>query len=148
LSKRRKTESASRRPKGQRVRIVIADDEPLILDQISGLLETRFEVVARAGNGHELLQRVKRFKPAVVVTDITMPELDGIEAARRITKTSPSVKVVILSVYADGGFVEAAFDAGASAYVVKLSAFTELVPAIDSILAGQSYCSSDAHYPQ
>jgi DNA-binding NarL/FixJ family response regulator len=140
----RKTGSGRQQPAGnERSRIIIADDDPLILDQIASLLETRFEVVARVENGSELVDAVNRLAPAVVVADIAMPKVNGIDAARQITKTNRDVKVVMLSGYSDDALVEAAFEAGASGYVVKLSAFSELIPAIEKVLAGQSYWPHD-----
>jgi DNA-binding NarL/FixJ family response regulator len=141
-SKSRKRSTATgngRPPKKNRVRVVIADDEPVILDQIGLLLETDFNVVGRAGNGRELVETVQRLSPSIVVADITMPEMNGIEAVRRITKAHPDVKVVMLSVHDDQAIVDAAFVAGASGYVTKLYASTELIPAIKKVLAGQQY---------
>ena len=139
-----KTGSSRRQLAGsERARVIIADDDPLILDQIASLLETRFDVVARVGNGSELVDAVKRLVPAVVVADIAMPKLNGIEATRQIRKTNPDVKVVMLSGYSDDALIEGAFDAGASGYVVKLTAFTDLIPAIEKVLAGQSYWPHD-----
>jgi DNA-binding NarL/FixJ family response regulator len=122
-----------------RVRIVIADDDPMILDQICLLLETQFDVVGRACNGRALLEMVKSLSPSVVVTDITMPELNGIEAARKISKTHPNMKIVMLSVHDDQFMIDAAFEAGASGYVLKLNVSTELIPAIKKVLAGRRY---------
>jgi DNA-binding NarL/FixJ family response regulator len=122
-----------------RIRIVIADDDPMILDQIGLLLETDFDVVGRASDGRALVEMVKRLSPSVVVTDITMPELNGIEAAKKIAKTYPNVKIVMLSIHEDQYIVDAAFEAGASGYVLKLSASTELIPAIKKVLAGRRY---------
>ena len=141
-SSRAKTASTGQPPtkKGKRVRVVIADDNPAILEQISLLIETRFDVVGRVHNGRELMEAVQRLSPSVVVADITMPEMDGIEAARRITQTYPGVKVVILSVHSESAFIDAAFQAGASGYVTKSRAFTELIPAIEAVLAGRQYC--------
>jgi len=121
------------------VRVVVADNDPIILSEIGKLLATRFDVVARAGNGRELVEVVQRLSPAVVVVDITMPEMNGIEAARRITKANPSVKVVMLSVHDDPTYIEAAFEAGASGYVLKLRASKELIRAIEDVLMGRLY---------
>ena len=138
--KRSTATGESRRPSRKNlVRIVIADDEPVILDQIGLLLETDFDVVGRAGNGRELVETVQRLSPSIVVADITMPEMDGIEATRRITKTQTDVKIVMLSVHDDQAIVDAAFTAGASGYVTKLYASTELIPAIKKVLAGGQY---------
>jgi DNA-binding NarL/FixJ family response regulator len=123
-----------------RVRVVIADDNPMILDQIGGLLEPRFEIVGRAKNGRELFEAVRKLSPSVVVTDITMPEVDGIEATRRIINDCPGMKVLVLSVHDDPAIVEAAFEAGASGYVSKLAG-NELIPAIEDVLAGRLYRS-------
>jgi DNA-binding NarL/FixJ family response regulator len=130
----------------ERVRIVIADDDPIILDYIANLLETQFNVVGRAGNGTELVESVRRLTPEVVLADIAMPELTGLEAARQITKTLRNVKVVMLSGYNEDALVEASFEAGASGYVVKLRAFTELIPAIQNVLAGKPCCECHARF--
>ena len=126
-----------------RVRVVVADNDPIILDEIRKLLETRFDVVARAVNGRELVKTVQRLSPAVVVADITMPEMNGIEAARWITKECPGVKVVMLSVHDDPTYIESAFEAGASGYVLKLHASKELIQAIEDVLVGRSYRPHD-----
>ena len=124
---------------GSRIRVVIADDEPLILDQIGSYLKTRFEVVAETRNGRELVDAVRRLSPSVVVADVVMPELNGIEATRQIKETDPAVKVVMLSGHEDPELIEAAFEAGAVGYVVKIRAFGELIPAIESVLSGRPY---------
>ena len=147
-SRKRKSKSAKRAKASprvrapaekKRVRVVIADDDPIILEQIGLFLESHFDVVARVCNGRDLVEAVKRLSPSVVVADITMPEMSGIEAARLITKLNPDVKIVILSVYNDYAIIDAAFAAGASGYVVKLTASTELIPAITEVLAGRRY---------
>jgi two-component system, NarL family, response regulator NreC len=120
-------------------RIVIADDNPGSLHQICALVETRFEIVAQATNGLECVDAVQRLSPSVVVTDISMPKMNGIEATRLIRKKQPDVKVVILSGHDDPVFIETAIDAGASAYVVKLFAFQDLIPAIEEVVAGRSF---------
>jgi two-component system, NarL family, nitrate/nitrite response regulator NarL len=139
-----KTASRGEKPAGKRRKtVVIADDDPTLLDQIGSILETRFDVVGRARNGRELLTAVQKLSPSVAVTDITMPEMNGIEAARLIAKNCPGVKVVVLSVHDDPAIVEAAFEAGASGYVSKFTAFVELIPAIENALVGRLYRSSD-----
>jgi two-component system response regulator DegU len=123
----------------RRHRIVVADDNVAYLDDICELLEARFEIVARAANGLECVDAVRRFSPEVVVTDVSMPRMNGIEAARQITRSWPDVRVVILSAHDDPVFIETAVDAGASAYVVKLSAYQDLIPAVEEVLAGRTY---------
>jgi DNA-binding NarL/FixJ family response regulator len=121
----------------ERVRIVIADDDPMSLEELGNLLQTQFDTVGRAENGKQLIECVHRLRPAVVVTDLSMPEMNGIEAARQISKTHPDVKVLILSVHSGPAFVEAAFEGGAKGYVVKLEAGSDLIPAIEDVLAGR-----------
>src|SRR5262245_31256126 len=87
--------TSSQQPRRERVRIVVADDDPSFLHQICILLETDFDLVARVANGRELVEAVAQFTPELVITDITMPELDGIEAAYRITSTYPHIRVVV-----------------------------------------------------
>jgi DNA-binding NarL/FixJ family response regulator len=101
------------------------------------MLEPRFSVVARAGNGRDLLDIVAHFAPSVAIVDVTMPVMNGIEATAEIRKRFPNTKVVILSGHSDPDFVQAAFSAGASGYVVKVHAYSELIPAIQKVLAGQ-----------
>src|SRR5215475_13431544 len=91
-----------------RVRVVIADDSAACLDHIGRLLETRFEIVARAADGIECVEAVRRLSPSVVVTDISMPRMNGIEAPRLIARYCPGVKVIVLSVHDDPAFIEAA----------------------------------------
>jgi DNA-binding NarL/FixJ family response regulator len=107
------------------------------MDLLARLLEGRFDVVARVGTGRALVEAVVRLSPAVVLTDIAMPELNGIEAVRQITATYPAVKAVICSVHDDPTFIEAAFEAGASAYIVKSGASADIISAIEDVLAGR-----------
>jgi DNA-binding NarL/FixJ family response regulator len=125
--------------KRTRPRILIADDDPMVRDQIGSMLEAYFDVVARAENGRQLLELVEKHSPSVVVTDITMPEIDGIEATRRISKKFSAVKVVVLSVHDDSAMIEGAFEAGAMGFVSKITAFNELIPAIENVLKGRLY---------
>jgi DNA-binding NarL/FixJ family response regulator len=125
--------------------VVIADDDPLVLNEINRILETRFNVVQRVANGRELVAATRKHSPSVVVTDVTMPEMNGIEATRLITMNHGGVKVVVLSVHDDPAIIEAAYQAGASAYVPKLTATVELIPAIEDALAGRVYRSRHTH---
>jgi DNA-binding NarL/FixJ family response regulator len=135
-----KKRGGRRQPKpAARVRVVIADDDPLVLNEIARILETRFDVVKRVGNGRELVDVTSKLSPSVVVTDVTMPEMNGIEATRLITANHDGVKVVVLSVHDDPAIIESAYEAGASAYVPKLSASVELILAIEDALAGRVY---------
>jgi DNA-binding NarL/FixJ family response regulator len=127
----------SKNGRKRRVRIVVADDNPVTLDRLVFLLSVRFDVVARAVNGHELVEAVGAFSPTVAVTDLNMPEMNGIEATRLIKKKYPSVHVVVLSVDCDPVLIDTAFLAGASGYVEKSLADTELIRTIELVLIGK-----------
>jgi DNA-binding NarL/FixJ family response regulator len=116
--------------------LVVADDNEHCLSQVCGLLEKAFDIVGHASNGIACVEAVRRHLPAAVVLDVSMPGINGIEAARRITELCPSVKVIMLSVYEDSVFIDAALAAGAAAYVAKLRAFDELIPAVHRVLSG------------
>lgn len=128
-------------------RVVIADDDPAVVHEIRDLLSSRFEVVATAANGLELVEAVREHSPDLVVTDLSMPGMNGIQAARRITGEWSGVKVVMLSVHDDSDYVDAAFDAGVSGYVLKLGAPQELIPAIEGVLEGVPYRPAGANGP-
>jgi DNA-binding NarL/FixJ family response regulator len=124
-------------------RVVIADDDALILNHVADMLSAEFEVVALARNGVELVDAVARFAPEVVVADVMMPEMNGIEAARKITSGPGGVKVLMMSGYREPAIIEEALSAGASGYIDKIRFFTELVPALHSILEGRSHWPED-----
>jgi DNA-binding NarL/FixJ family response regulator len=98
--------------------------------------------VATAGDGRAVLEAAKAHQPDLILLDISMPGLNGIEAARRLKKSNPDAKLIILTMHGDLSFVSAAFDAGASGYVLKQSAATELVTALHEVDSGQRYVSS------
>jgi len=120
-------------------RILLANDHALMPEALSRLLTGKFEIVGTAVNGRTLLAEVERLRPDAVVVDIGMPERNGIEATRRIAKSSPEVKVVFISQQLDPAFLHAAFTAGAMGYVAKQSAATELVRANRMALRNRYY---------
>jgi DNA-binding NarL/FixJ family response regulator len=122
-----------------RKRIVLADDHSLMLEGLSRLLADEFEIVGSVTNGRALVEEAQRLVPDVVVVDIGMPELNGIEAARRLSHSLPSVKIVFVTQQLDPAYLRAAFNAGASAYVSKQSASTELIMAIRMALNHRFY---------
>ena len=111
-------------------RLLLADDHVLMLEGLTRLLAAEFEVVGTAPNGRMLLAEAERLKPDVIVLDIGMPEMNGIEAARRLAKLAPTAKLVFVTQQLDPAYLHAAFSAGAKAYVAKQSAAKELVQAI------------------
>jgi DNA-binding NarL/FixJ family response regulator len=122
-----------------RKRLLLADDHILMLEGLSRLLSAEFDIVGSATNGRTLLAEAERLRPDAVVLDVGMPEMNGIEAARRLSKSLPSTKIVFVTQQLDPAYVHAAFAAGARAYVAKQSAASELVEAIRLALRGLYY---------
>src|SRR3954469_15616340 len=120
-------------------RILLADDHALMLDGLARLLEGEFEVVGTAIDGRSVVSEAERLRPDVVVLDVGIPEMNGIEAARRISKVLPSTKIVFITQQLDPAYLHAAFNAGAKAYVAKQSAANELVAAIRMALRDRYY---------
>jgi len=126
-----------------KLRVVLADDHRIFREGLRSILEKdlRMEVVGEAGNGRETIEMVKHLKPDVVVMDLHMPELNGIEATRSIVGEFPTVKVVALSMHSDRSLVLETLRAGASGYLVKDCATDELEQAIRTVLAHKTYIS-------
>lgn len=122
-----------------RPRILLADDHTLVLEGIKKLLETHFDLAGAAENGRELVAAAARLRPDVILLDISMPLLNGLEAARQIRKAWPLARLIFLTMHADPTYVSEALRAGASGYVLKRSAASELVRAIQEVLKGRSY---------
>jgi DNA-binding NarL/FixJ family response regulator len=124
-----------------RLRIIVADDTPAFLRELTSLLEAEFDVVATAADGKSALDLIRRYKPDLVVLDLGMPVLNGIEVTRELAKHPPSPPVVLCSVETDPEIVEAARQAGALAYVFKLRVQKDLILAVKSALQGKSFVS-------
>lgn len=124
-----------------RPRVLLADDHPLMLGGLRKLLEPDFDVVASVRDGRELLEAAERLRPDLVVTDISMPLVDGLEATRRLQKTVPGARVLVLSIHDDPSWVRAAFAAGARGYLTKISAPEEIGTAVREVLKGLFYVS-------
>ncbi len=122
-----------------RPRVLIADDHQILAEGVRGLLEPEFEVVGVLADGRELLAAAKRLRPDVVVADITMPSLNGIEATVQLRDAGVTAKVVFLTMHRDVAYARRAMEAGAAGFVLKHSAATELVTAIREALRGQTY---------
>ena len=126
-----------------KVRILIADDHAIMRQGLRSMLsdEPGFEVVGEAGDGREAIRLVRDLEPDVVVMDVGMPELNGVEAARQVVRDHPQVRVVALSMHADRRFVTGMLEAGAAGYVLKGAVFEELVEAIRAVRSGRVYTS-------
>jgi DNA-binding NarL/FixJ family response regulator len=127
------------------IKVLLADDHEIFREGIHSLLdkEPDIEVVGGAKNGKESVRLAQELKPDVVVMDITMPDLNGIEATHQIKKKVPSARVLCLSMHSDRKFVLEMFRAGASAYLLKNCAFKELTRAIHAVVANQFYVSPE-----
>jgi DNA-binding NarL/FixJ family response regulator len=125
-----------------KIRLLIADDHPLIVEGVRRVLDAEFEVVGMVADGHALVESVQRLKPDLVLLDIVMPLLNGIEAARHIKRLVPSTRLIFITQHEDRSYIRAAFQAGASGYVLKQSAASELVTALSEVLAGRYFLSA------
>ena len=125
------------------IRILLADDHNIIRDGMRLLLERQagFSVVGEAADGREVVQLAQEQSPDIVVMDIAMPNMNGIEATRRIVARSPAIGVVILSMHYDESYVIRSLKAGARAYLLKDAVKTELIAAIQAVVQGRSYFS-------
>lgn len=124
-----------------RPRVLIGDDHVMFSEGLRRILDPYFEIVGIMGNGRDLIDAVEPLRPDVIVADISMPLLNGIEAARRIRKMPHVPKIVFLTMHEDATFATAAFQAGASGYVLKRSAPAEIITAIQEAVRGRTYIS-------
>ena len=127
----------------EKIRVLLADDHELVRAGIRLLLEKLpdVEVVAEVGDGQEAIRMVEKYEPRIVLTDIAMPGLNGLEVTRHLAKAFPQVRVVILSMYSDQGYVSYALRAGAAGYLLKGAAREELTFAIRAVAQGETYLS-------
>ena len=123
-------------------RILLADDHTLVLEGFKKLLEEHAQVVGSVEDGRSLLDAAKRLRPDIVVLDISMPKLNGLDAARRLRKIVPQARLIFVTVHADPDYVNQAFKAGASGYLLKRSAASELSQAIEAVKNGNYYVTS------
>ncbi|TKB60166.1 MAG: response regulator transcription factor [Nitrospira sp.] len=130
-----------RRQHMKKLRILLADDHPEMLSAICGVLEDKFgEVVETVGDGEALVEAAQRLKPDIIIADISMPRLNGLEATRVLQATVPQSKVIILSVHREPVYVSLAFNAGARGYLLKRTGLhTELPKALQCVTAGDRY---------
>lgn len=122
-------------------RILMADDHPEVFERVVPLLEKDFDLVGTFANGRDLLAAAEWLHPDVVILDISMPILDGIETAIQLQTSHADAKVIFLTVNDRIEFVRACFAAGANGYVIKGGLTTELIPAIHEVLAGHTFIS-------
>jgi DNA-binding NarL/FixJ family response regulator len=125
-----------------RPRVLLADDHRMVAEGLKHLLSNDFELVAIVDDGHSLVAAAKKLRPDVIVADITMPHLNGIDALTRLKKIDPHVKVVFLTMHKNATYARRALEAGAAGFVLKHSAPEELVIAIRAALKGETFITS------
>lgn len=127
----------------KKITVFIADDHAILRDGLKLLLESndRIKVIGDADNGRETVKKVRALKPDIVIMDIAMPELDGIEATRQIIEYSPITHVIILSMHSSPEYVHRSIDAGAKGYLLKESAGAEIINAVLTCSEGKKYLS-------
>lgn len=129
-----------------RTRILIADDHKEMRDKIVHQLENEFEVVGSVGDGCVVLEAEPRVKPDLCVLDISMPKLDGIEAANELKARQSSSRIIFLTIHEDPDFLEAALEAGALGYVLKSRMASDLVPAVHAAISGRVFISPSCRF--
>jgi DNA-binding NarL/FixJ family response regulator len=128
-------------PNNRRTRVLLADDSAAVMREIEYLLQDDFEIVGKATNGIDLVQETARLKPDLIVTDLEMPGLSGIEASREALLAHPDMPILLLTSHGDRHLVQQALNAGIRGYVLKLSAADELIPAVHGALRGETWIS-------
>lgn len=128
-----------------KIKVLVADDHQLFREGIVNLLfsDTDIEVVAQAENGQDAIDKIKHFKPDVLLTDIAMPVMDGIEATRILKKEIPELKIIAVSMHSDEQYVKGILEAGADGYLLKKCTFQQMTNAIKAVNAGKKVLSED-----
>jgi DNA-binding NarL/FixJ family response regulator len=124
-----------------KARLLVADDHGLFLDGLKEILEPEYAIVGVAKNGYDLVKLAEQLQPDAIISDISMPSLNGIDAARQIRKVSSRVKLIFLTMHVTPDYVIDAFRAGANGYVLKQANREELTTAIQQVLRGHAYVS-------
>ena len=127
----------------RKTRVLLADDHRIFLEGLKGLLEPEFDLVGNVEDGRALVKEAERLRPDVIVADISMPLLNGIDAVRQLKKSDNRTKVVFLTMHPDVSFAKLAFEVGASGYVIKNSASHELIAAIHAVMRGKTYVTPE-----
>lgn len=128
-----------------RIKVIIADDHQLFREGIVKLLSTNtdIEIIAQAENGEETISKVKEHLPDLILMDIGMPIMNGIEATRIIVSEFPKIKILALSMHAEKNYIKDILDAGATGYLLKNCTYTQLIEAIKSVYRGKTYLSEE-----
>jgi len=122
-----------------RPRVLLADDHVLVLEGLAKLLEDRYELVAKVQDGRTLVRAAQELQPDVMIVDISLPHLNGLDAAKQIVKLNPKARIIFLTMHAEPAYAREAFQLGASGFLLKRSAAGELPQAIEAALKGQIF---------
>ena len=127
------------------IKVIIADDHEIMRDGLKSMLEKQrdIEIIAETSDGRTTVELAMKLKPDVIIMDVSMPDMNGIEATRQIIEKSPKIKVIALSMHSDKQFILEMLNAGASGYLLKDCAFHELINAIHSVASNRSYLSPE-----
>lgn len=127
----------------RKYRVVIAEDHTILREGVRALLSSNanLEIVAEAADGREAMRYVDELKPDLLLTDLSMPRMSGVEAIRSIKKRSPKTKILVLTVHKNEEYIQATLQAGAEGYLLKDSSYVELVMAVEHVLSGRRYVS-------
>lgn len=125
------------------IKVIVADDHKITRQGLRSLLEKKIdiEVIAEAENGREAVELAREFKPEVIIMDVSMPDLNGVEASKQIIQDNDNIKIIALSMHSDSLFVSEMLKSGASGYLLKDCAFEELEQAIRTVVEGKAYLS-------
>jgi DNA-binding NarL/FixJ family response regulator len=132
----------------RKARILLGDDHPLVVQGSRASLEECYEIVGTAPDGQKLTEAALRLKPDLILLDISMPLLSGIEVARRVKASLPGVKLLFLTMHTDRTYLRVAFEAGGTGYLLKSAPPDDLLTAVSRVLAGHTYISNELSVPQ
>ena len=122
-----------------RTKVLLADDHAMVVEGLAALLKEHFDLVGTVGDGNALLEAARKLRPDVIIADVAMPAMSGLEALRRLTAAKSAVKIIMLTMHPDAELATEAFRAGASGYVLKVAAGDELITAIQEVMQGKMY---------
>jgi DNA-binding NarL/FixJ family response regulator len=131
----------------RRFRVLLADDSEAVIREIELLLADDFEIVGKAANGQALVEEAARLRPDLIVTDLEMPGMNGLEASREALRINPGQPILLLTAHPDPRLAHEALEAGISGYVLKFSAAEELIPAAQGALRGETFISPGVDLP-
>ena len=126
----------------RRTRVLLADDHTIVAEGLKSLLQEHYDLVGTVTDGYQLVEAAKTLRPDVIVTDVSMPVLGGLEALRRLKAELPGAKVIVLTMHADARLATEAFREGAAGFVLKQCAGEELITAMEDVLSGRTYLTS------